>query len=59
MALNKELSKLNNRVLIQAIEKRIELKRPGAGGTEIVTYGYEAEILVEIGVRLAFALAKI
>ncbi|HEX9059126.1 MAG TPA: P63C domain-containing protein [Clostridia bacterium] len=47
-ALSKEVLKLNDRGIIEAITNRIEFKRPGAGGSAVNTYGYRAEVLVDI-----------
>jgi len=47
-ALVKEISKFKDRTVIEAVEKRISFKRPGAGGAAEITYGYKGELLVDI-----------
>lgn len=47
-ALTKVISKINDREIIEAIENRVEFKRPGAGGSAEKTFGYKAEVLVDI-----------
>lgn len=47
-ALSRELLKLNDRPIIEAIGKRVSFKRPGAGGMAEQTFGYNAELLVDI-----------
>lgn len=47
-ALSRELLKLNDRPIIEAIGSRVSFKRPGAGGSAEKTFGYKAEILVDV-----------
>jgi hypothetical protein len=47
-ALARELVKLEDRTVIEAVDKRVSFKRPGAGGSAEQTFGYRAEILVDI-----------
>ena len=47
-ALARDLKKLDDRSISEAIARRVEFKRPGAGGAAEKTFGYEAEALVEI-----------
>lgn len=48
VALVTQFSKLHNLDILKILQKKIEFKRPGAGGSQEMTFGYEADILVDI-----------